>query len=415
MNYHQQRGKSKAGLVLTITGLFFILLLGFSGGYIVGVWDQARLSPTQAIKRIVNKSDDKVANEEVDFDLFWKVWNDISDKSYGQPVDEKQMFYGSLMGMTAALEDPYSIFLDPQLTEEFSSEMNGSFEGIGAEIGKRDDNLVVISPLPDSPAQKAGLKAGDIILKIDDTDTMGMSLDEAIKLIRGEKGTEVVLTVVNKNEEEVREVPITRDIIQFDSVRWEIIEQDNKKIGYIEVLHFSQDTDALFNEAVNEVLTSNPDGLVLDLRNNPGGYLETSITMASKFFKDKPVLYEEFSDGSRKQYDAEGKAPLAGMKTIVLINEGSASASEILAGALKDYKIAELVGKTTFGKGSVQDYKTYDDGSSLKLTVAKWLTPNLNNIDEVGIAPDYEVELTTEDINADNDPQLDKALELIIE
>ncbi|MBU1673218.1 S41 family peptidase [Patescibacteria group bacterium] len=406
--------KSKGKIILTIFGLIFLILVGFSGGYITGVWDQARLSPQQAIQRIINTSDQNVEDENIDFRLYWKVWDEINENFYKQPVAEKDMFYGSLMGLTASLQDPYSIFLDPELTEEFSAEMNGAFDGIGAEIGVRNNELTVIAPLPDTPAQKAGLRTGDIILKIDDTDTLNMSLDQAIKLIRGEKGTPVVLTVIGKDEDEIREIEIIRDTILVDSVRWEILKTDQGDIGYIEIIHFSVDTEGLFNQAVNEILLENPEGLIVDLRNNPGGYLDSSINIASKWIEDKPVLYEEFSDGSRAEYNSNGSPQLKGMQTVVLINEGSASASEIIAGALQDYSLATLVGKTTFGKGSVQDYKTFDDGSSLKLTIAKWLTPNLQNIDEVGITPDIEVERTIEDIDADIDPQLDEAKNIII-
>lgn len=409
-----RRKNPKGRIVLIVFGLFLILLVGFAGGYITGVWDQARLSPQQAIQRIINVSGSEVEDDSIDFGLYWDVWDEINDNYYEQPVEEKDMFYGSLMGLTASLKDPYSVFLDPELTEEFSAEMNGTFEGIGAEIGIRNEELTVIAPLPGTPAQEAGLRAGDAILKIDDTETVNMSLDEAIRLIRGEKGTPVVLTVIGRDEEEIREVEIIRDTILVDSVRWETLPEEDGPIGYIEIIHFSSDTEGLFNQAVNEVLLENPQGLIIDLRNNPGGYLDSSISIASEWIDDNVVVYEEFSDGSRVGYDSTGSPRLKGMKTVVLINEGSASASEIIAGALQDYGLATLVGKPTFGKGSVQDYKTFDDGSSLKLTIAKWLTPELRNIDEVGIPPDLEVERALEDIDADRDPQLDEAKNIII-
>jgi len=409
-----KRKKSKGKIILTIFGLFLLILVGFAGGYITGVWDQARLSPQQAIQRIINTSDQNVEDESIDFRLYWKVWDEINDNYYKQPIEEKDLFYGSLIGLTASLQDPYSVFLDPELSQEFADEMNGSFEGIGAEIGVRNNDLTVIAPLPGTPAEQAGLRSGDVILKIDDTDTLNMSLDQAIRLIRGEGGTPVILTVISKNEDEIKEIEIIRDTIQVDSVRWEIIETENGNIGYIEIIHFSADTEGLFNEAVNEILLEKPEGLILDLRNNPGGYLDSAINITSRWVEDKPVVYEEFSDGTKKSYDAYGSSQLNGMNTVVLINEGSASASEIIAGALQDYKLATLVGMTTFGKGSVQDYKTFDDGSSLKLTIAKWLTSNLRNIDEVGIAPDIEIDRTIEDINEDNDPQLDEAKNIIL-
>lgn len=409
----QEQRKASRILIICVVLLFFAF--GFSGGYFLHAWSNDRQSADAAVKKeIVNKSANKNLNEKIDFSLFWQVW-DIIKKSYlNQPVDETKMFYGALAGITASLGDPYSVFLDPELTKGFNESIDGAFEGIGAEIGVKDNRIVIIAPLPDMPAAKAGLKAGDSILAIDGLDTANMGVDYAVKLMRGAKGTQVTL-IVQHNDEDAQEITIARDVIKIDSVKWEIKEANNKKIGYISIVSFNEDTAAKFNEIANKVLLEQPAGIIIDLRNNPGGLLKSSIEIASNFVQNGPVVYEQFQDGSRKEYPSLGGARLAGMETVVLVNGGSASAAEILAGALQDYQIAKVIGEKTFGKGSVQDYQTFSDGSSLKLTVAKWLTPKGNCIDEDGIVPDEEVALTEDDYNNDRDPQLDRALAVLAE
>jgi len=322
------------------------------------------------------------------FNLYWEVWDklktDFVDKN---KIKDEDMFYGSLRGLVASVDDPYTVFMDPTEAKEFAADLSGTFEGIGAEVGMRDDIITIIAPLAGMPAEKAGVKAGDKLYAINGESTLGMTVDEAVKKIRGTKGTEVMLTVIRKDEDKPLEIKIIRGIIVVESVKTEIRSDG---VMVITVSNFNDDTNDLFSKAVKTALTKNPKGLILDLRNNPGGYLDTAITMA------------------------EGNDSLGGFKTIVLINNGSASASEIVAGTLRDYKKATIVGEQSYGKGSVQSLRDLSDGSALKVTVAKWLTPSGDFINEKGITPDIEIKLTKEDVNKNKDPQMIKALELIL-
>lgn len=349
--------------------------------------------------------------EEVDFSLFWQVWNVVEDKFTDGSLDHSEMIYGAISGMVNSLGDPYTVFMKPQEAQEFEQEMEGKFEGIGAEIGIREDRLTVIAPLSGSPAKAAGLKARDVIVKIDDYDTTGISLIEAVNRIRGEKGTKVTLKVLREGIEEPFDITIVRDEIEVKSIKWEMKENN---IALVEISRFGEDTEGEFKKVVKEILPQAPRGIILDLRNNPGGYLDTAVRVASEFIpKGELVAIEEFADGKQNEFNSRGPARLADFEVIVLINEGSASASEILAGALQDYNIAELIGKQTFGKGSVQQLEEFSDGSQLRVTVAKWLTPKGRYIHEEGIEPDIEIELTQEDMNEYRDPQLDKAIEML--
>ena len=350
--------------------------------------------------------------KDVNFKLFWKAWDIIKNKYIDRDqLTDATLFYGALKGSVESLGDPYSVFLNPDSSKEFTEELQGKFEGIGAEIGMRDNKVTVISPLPESPAEKAGLKSLDKILAIDNIDTDGMSLDEAVKLIRGDKGTEVVLTISRNNAEDLKNITIVRDTIKVKSVKYE----DKNGIAYIKISSFNADTNSLFLEAVNEVLKSSPKGLILDLRSNPGGYLDTAVEISS-FWVDKGeiVVKEEFNDPKlNHDYLSLGNGQLKDLKTVVLVNVGSASASEIVSGALQDYGLATIVGTVTFGKGSVQELEKLSDGSSLKITVARWLTPFGRLIEQNGIVPDIEIDLTEEDFNNDKDPQLDQAINII--
>ncbi len=390
--------------------IIFIICLAitFGGGYLAGIYQTQETTPKEVIKELINKSDDRQL-DTIDFNLFWEVWDTLTEKYYYQPVTEEDLFYGALQGLANSLGDPYTIFLDPQTSADFVDEINGQIEGIGAELAVKNDLLTVVSSLPNTPAEKAGLTTGDVILAIGEMDTSDLALDYAINLIRGPADTSITLTVLKAASQEIVTLEITREKIVVDSVTWKM----EGNIAYIQIRHFNSDTAAKFNQATTEILASDAQGIILDLRNNPGGYLDQSILIASQFIEEGVVVYEEYSDQSRKEYKAVGEAQLAGYPMVVLINQGSASASEILAGALKDYQIASLVGKTTFGKGLVQDFEQFSDGSSLKITVAKWLTPQGNSIDQTGITPDYELDLTKDDFNQNKDPQLAKALELL--
>lgn len=366
------------------------------------------LSPDEAI--IINKnSQDKT----IDFSLFWKVWNLLKDKYVdGGKLDARTLFYGAIKGMLAATGDPYTTFFDPKENQAFQEDISGTFGGIGAEMGIKNDVLTVIAPLEGMPAEKAGLMAGDKVIKIEDASTVNMTLEEAVSKIRGPKDTEVKLTLFRNGEEEYRTITIKRDTILVKSVRFEMKE---KNIAYIRVNRFGDDTKKEFQDAVKQTLNNKASKLIIDLRNNPGGLLETSVDMASLMLPlGKTVVIEENGAGNRNELKTRGGDTLSFLPTVALINEGSASASEIVAGALKDNRDnVTLVGKKSFGKGSVQELIPVNKETSVKITVARWLTPAGHQINTVGIAPDIEIGLSMDDINNKRDPQLDKALEIL--
>ncbi len=354
---------------------------------------------------------------DVNFETFWDVWNTIQNNYIDRPVGESKLFYGALNGMVASLDDPYSMFLEPKTASDFADELEGHFEGIGAEIGIRDDNLTVVSPLSESPAEKAGLRAQDIILQIDGYDTEDIDLREAVRRIRGKRGSVVTLKIYRSKNKEVQDIDITRDVIEIVSVETKSYNKNDyellgdKQISFIKVTNFHADTSARFKQAVQNVLTNNPDGIILDLRSNPGGFLNSAIELSDYWLNQgQVVVQEEYAEGDPEIHKATSQALLDKYPTVVLVDGGSASGSEIVAGALKDHKLATLIGEKTFGKGSVQQLIEVNEGSAVKLTIARWLTPNGTTIDNEGIQPDIEVERTVEDYQAGKDPQLDRAI-----
>lgn len=349
-----------------------------------------------------------ILTQDVNFGLFWDVWDTLKKEYVDKDkLNEKELFYGAIKGMVASASDPYTVFLDPKMTREFEEDLAGTFEGIGAEIGIRNGVLSVIAPLSGTPAEKAGLKAGDKIYAINGESTAGLAVDEAVKKIRGSRGTTVTLTVSRDGIEKAKETTITRDTIVVKSVTAE--EKDG--IYVVKIASFGDETVNLFNGEVIKILEKDPRGIIIDLRNNPGGYLDAAIDIVSEWIDNGVVVTEKFSEDKKIDYSAKGRARLKDYKTAVLANEGSASASEIVAGALKDYGKATIVGEKTFGKGSVQAMESFVDGSSVKITVAKWLTPKGNDINEKGIEPDMKVEMTEEDYDANKDPQMEKAIQ----
>ncbi len=358
--------------------------------------------------------------QDINFDLFWEVW-DALKKDYvdKDKLNEKEMFYGALKGLVASLGDPYTVFMDPKLSQEFSDDLAGTFEGIGAKIGIRKEILTIIAPLEGMPAQKAGLKPGDKVYAIDGESTAGITIDEAVSTIRGPKGTDVTLTIFREGSNKTQDITITRGLIIVKSIKTETIsstegeEKGDENIFVLKITNFNNDTLGLFNKAVREILTKDPVGIILDLRSNPGGYLDTAIEIASEWIEEGIIVTEKFSEEKKDEYLSRGRARLKDYPTVVLVNQGSASASEIVAGALRDYKKATIVGEQTFGKGSVQTLKEFRDGSAAKITVAKWLTPNGDSINDAGIKPDIEIEMTSEDYEEDKDPQMEKAIEIL--
>jgi len=352
--------------------------------------------------------------EDLDFSLFWEAYHKLQEKFVDpQKFDNQKIIYGAISGMVKSLEDPYSIFMSPEEETRFQEDVKGQFEGIGVEIGIRKKQLQIISPLEGTPAQKAGLRAGDKILKINDKDTFDLTIEEAVNLIRGKKGTEVILTILRSEWERPKEIKIIRDVILVPSLKWELKEGD---IAYLKLYQFSEKANFDFTTAAFEILMSPAKKIILDLRNNPGGYLEVAQDITSYFLKKGQIIaIEDFgTNKEKKEYKSKNLGKLSQYPIVVLINQGSASASEILAGALRDNRGILLIGEKTFGKGSVQQLEKLKEGS-LKITIAKWLTPKGESITDRGLEPDIKIEMTDEDYENNRDPQLDKAIEIIKE
>jgi len=351
--------------------------------------------------------------EEVDFSLFWEAWAKLQEKfADKEKFDVQKMIYGAISGMVKSLEDPYTIFLNPEDSKRFIEDVKGTFEGVGMEIDIRKGQLQVIAPLEGTPAQRAGLRAGDKILEINGTSTADMTIDEAVNLIRGPKGTEVTLTIFREEWATTKEIKLVRDVIEVPSLKWEIRDEN---IAYLKLYQFYEKASFDFQEAAIEILNSPAQKIILDLRNNPGGYLEVSQDIAGWFLpRGEVVVIEDFGEGKTENtYRAQGNAALSNYPMVILMNKGSASASEILAGALRDDRGIKIIGEKSFGKGSVQELEKLEGGSSLKITVAKWLTPKGELIADKGLEPDIKVEMTEEDYKEGRDPQLDKAIEII--
>lgn len=344
--------------------------------------------------------------EEVSFATVQQVWDILNTEYVGAGgLDRTAIAQGAIRGMLAELDDPYTVFFDNKETSDFLSVLNGTFEGVGVEVALQDEGLVVISPLKDSPAQRAGVQAGDIIRAIDGTPTEGITLDEAVSKIRGPRDSQVVLRMARAGTE--LDITVIRDTITVPSVRY---EQKEGGVAYIEIVQFSEDTAAEFERAAQRALNENTKVVVLDLRYNPGGFLEAAVDVAGWFTpRNSLVVTEREGSGETRQHRAQGPSSLADIPVVILQNEGSASASEILAGALRDVRQAPIVGKKSFGKGTVQTLERLDGGTSIKFTIARWITPSGQEINGTGIEATNEVE---ENRETPEDEQLLKALEV---
>lgn len=401
-----------------LTGVGILCLLSLFGAFSAGAYvSQNSNSFGELVKKEVSYfgvdklNSASAISSDIDFNLYWSVWNTLKDNYVDKgKLDDQTLFYGALKGMVAAAGDPYTVFMDPKDNKQFEDDLAGTFEGIGAEIGLRNDIITIISPLNDMPAAKAGLKAGDQIFAINGTTTANIGVDEAVRQIRGPKDTSVTLTIFREGERSTKDYTITRGIIIIKSIK---TEMRSDGLYVISVSAFNNDTESLFRAAVNEAVAKKPKGIILDLRNNPGGYLDTAVDMASEWVEEGPVVIEKFSDSRQNKYLTTGSAKLKDIPTVVLINEGSASASEIVAGALQDTGKAIIIGEKSYGKGSVQSVIGLEDGSSVKITIAKWLTPKGLSINDQGITPDQKVEIKIEDINKGQDPQMKKAIEVL--
>lgn len=393
--------------------LFFLLVIVFFLGVQFGRSD-INLPENKFTQVFIEKNREN-ASKDVDWQLLWDAVEEIQNKYVDRPADMLKILYGAVSGAVQALEDPYSVFLPPKKAEEFKNELKGNFEGIGAEIAIKNELLVVVTPLDGSPAQKAGVRAGDFIYKVDEAETRGLTIEEAVAKIRGPAGTQVLLIVFHKGATKPTEIKITRAKIEIKSLSFEIRESGGKKIGILKLRRFGDETQGEVEKAINEFLLRGIEGVIFDLRNNPGGFIDSAIEVASNWVKEgEVVVIQRYGNGmSDDVYKAEGGNRLAGMPTVILLNGGSASASEIVAGALRDHGLAKLVGEKSFGKGSVQEIVDLRGSAQIKLTIAKWLTPKGHDLNKEGLEPDEKVELTDEDFQNDRDPQLDRALDIL--
>lgn len=394
-----------------VIGISIVVIIALNGASFYFGYQQGMKNPQTVIVRgVANLEEGNI--EAVDFSLFWDAWQVIKNKYVeAEKTDNQDLVYGAISGLLGTLKDPNSVFFPPSDAKKFNEDIAGEFSGIGAEIGIKNDQLVIIAPLKDTPAERAGLRAEDKILKIGETSTVGLVVDEAVKLIRGERGTTVVLTILRNGWEKPEEISIIRDVIQVPTIDWKMLEGN---IAYIHLYNFYEKATFLFYQTAVEIILKNPNGLILDLRDNPGGYLDAAVNLAGWFLKPgETVATEEFRSGEKEIFKAHGTGLFKDIPLVILINEGSASASEILAGAIRDNLGVKLIGKKSFGKGTVQELIPLKNNSVIKITIAHWRMPGGQFIEKNGLNPDYEVNLTDEDIKAEKDPQLDKAIEIL--
>jgi len=403
--------KIAIGLILGL-----ILLAGaFSGGFLTATF--MPLSRNTDLPPLVSSPSPEMQTATPDalqtlFQPFWETWNLVHSQYVDQPVDDVALMRGAISGMLAALGDKHTSYMNPDEYKQANESLAGEYEGIGAYVDTSTDYLTVISPIPGSPAEAAGLRSGDKIIAIDGKDMTGIDAELARKQVLGPAGSIVTLTVL-RGEETPFDVKITRARIVIKSAEGKMLEND---IAYVQVTTFGDKTTAELQAALTTLMEQKPAGLILDLRNNGGGYVDTAVQVASQFLpKDELVFVEQFGDGSQKEYPSLGGGLATDIPMVVLINEGSASASELVAGALQDYGRAKLIGVVSYGKGSVQTWNALsNDQGAVRVTVAKWLTPNGRTIHEVGLTPDVEVKMTEDDYNNKRDPQLDVASQVLL-
>lgn len=394
-----------------VAGSVLVAVIVFCAGYYFGGKSQVQGEVADSVS---NK--DVTASTTADFAPFWQVWKTLEEKFVqthsNKTVSDQDKVWGAIKGLADSYGDPYTTFFSPEESKSFNEEIQGNFEGVGMEIGIRDDVLTVVAPLKDNPAYKAGIKSGDQIIKINGTSTANLSVDEAIKLIRGPKGTTVVVTVIRKGVKDPTDFTLVRETINIPTLDTETLPGG---VFVIHLYNFSQNSSDLFRSGLRQFVLSGNHKLILDLRDNPGGYLEAAVDMASWFLPmGKMIVTEDFGEASGRSqvvYQSRGYNVFnKKLSFVILTNGGTASASEILAGALQQYGIAKLIGEQTFGKGSVQELLTVTPDTSLKVTVARWLTPNGSWISEKGLTPDIVVPFVADKNDPKKDVQMDRAV-----
>lgn len=403
---------------LFVFGIVLVSLVligaGFYSGYNYGV-DVPKNIVIKGISNIEggvieNGSTSSDVKKDTDFDIFWQAWDLLkSNHIKGADLKDKDLIYGAIEGLVGSAGDPHTIFFKPDDSQKFVEDIQGEFGGIGAELSVRDGFVTVVAPLENTPASRGGIKAGDKILQVDNKPILKADVNEAVKKIRGEIGTTVILTILSNGDEKAHDISLVRETITVPTLKWEI-KKDN--IAYVQLFSFNEKAPYLFYKAALAIMLGDMKGMVLDLRNDPGGYLEVAVNIAGWFFdKDKLIVSEQFRNGDETRFLSNGTGAFKDFPMVVLVNKGSASASEILAGALRDNRNIKLIGETTFGKGTVQEMESLKDGSQIKMTIAKWVMPSGYIIEENGLKPDIEVKITEKDIEAKTDPQLERALE----
>lgn len=384
--------------LITLFLIYSVIL--FAASYMMGAsnWPLSQLG--LASSRVPPEA------EEV-FDPFWEVWNLVNSQYFDQPLEAENLMEGAIEGMLARLEDPNTRYLEPAVEESARDSMEGEIQGIGVLVEMVDEQITVVSPFEGSPAERAGIRPGDVLIEADGVDLVGMDLSEAAALIRGPAGTEVQLVILRG--EETIEMSVTRDVVQIPSVRGEMLEGN---LAYVRLSRFGNRTPEELSEVLEGLLSQNPRGMILDLRNNPGGGLDSSVEIADAFLKEGVVLIEEFGTGRERVFRSSDSGMAEDVPLVVLVNEGSASASEVLAGAIRDQERGLLVGSTTFGKGTVQTWHALSNGGGVRITTARWITPDGEWVNETGIMPDVVIP-SPENPPADlaDDPQLQAAIE----
>jgi len=408
--------------ILLVFGIGILMLGSFAGGFVTG--NLVPVSIPGAVEEIepitpptTSPEQQSATPEEMQalFAPFWEAWNLVHENYVDQPVDDVALMRGAIKGMMEALGDEHSSYMNPEDFEAANAGLEGEYEGIGAYVDTTTKYLTITSPIPGSPAEKAGLLPGDQVIAIDGEDMTGIDAELARLKVLGPAGSTVVLTILREGAEAPLEFTIVRAKITIAAATGEMLDNG---IAYVQVTTFGSRTMPELLATLNELMAQNPKGIILDLRNNGGGYLQTSVEVTSQFVSEGVVLYEQYGDGTRETFNAlpNGLATDANIPMLVLINEGSASASEIVAGALQDLGRAKLVGTVSYGKGSVQNWIPLSgENGAVRVTIAKWLTPNENTIHQIGLTPDYPVEMTPEDRQAGLDPQLDRAVEILLE